>query len=200
MNLAPLPANVREIPDWTPDWSPFAVLPRAERAKGPRAIVSREGIGDRLRAAAFAEIQAYYAFLWAAARFDDASATLRANWRGLALAEERHLGWLLDRMAELGIDVRERGVSDWLWASLVKCASAREFAVYIANSEERGRLAGVRFGEAMRIVDPVSATIFGKIAEEEVEHIRLAAKFFPDTATDAPSGALTDPTPCPEGG
>lgn len=180
LSLPPLPSNVREIADWTPDWAPFAVLPRAERAKGPRAIVSREGIGDRLRAAAFAEIQAYYAFLWAAARFDDAPEALRANWRGLALAEERHLGWLLGRMAELGIDVRERGVSDWLWSSLVKCASAREFAIHIANSEERGRVAGARFCEAMMAVDPVSATIFGKIAEEEVEHIRLAAKFYPD--------------------
>ena len=178
--LPPLPEHVRVLADWTPDWAPFAVLPRAERAKGPRAIVSREGIGDRLRAAAFAEIQAYYAFLWAAERFEDTPDALRANWRGLALAEERHLGWLLARMAELGIDVRERGVSDWLWASLMKCASAREFAIHIANSEERGRVAGARFCEAMRAVDPVSAKIFGKIAEEEVEHIRLAARFYPD--------------------
>jgi uncharacterized ferritin-like protein (DUF455 family) len=179
--LQPIPANIRELPDWTPDWGPFLVLPRAERAKGPRAIVSKEGIGDRLRAAAFAEIQAYYAFLWASERFEDAPEMLRQNWRGLAFAEERHLGWLLGRMAELGIEVRERGVSDWLWYSLIQCKTAREFAVYIANSEERGRIAGVRFCEAMMPVDSVSASIFGNIAEEEVEHIRLAAKFFPDT-------------------
>jgi len=177
--LAPLPSNVREISEWTPDWSPFLVIPREERPKGPRAITSREGIADRLRAAAFAEIQAYYAFLWAAERFTDAPDALRLNWRGLALAEERHLGWLLSRMEELGMEVRERGVSDWLWTSLMKCTSAKEFSIYIANSEERGRLAGVRFAEAMRTVDPTTAEIFGKIAEEEIEHIRLASKFFP---------------------
>ena len=194
--LAPLPANVRELPEWTPDWGPFLVLPREARPKAPRAITSREGISDRLRAAAFAEIQAYYAFLWAAERFDDAPELLRMNWRGLALAEERHLGWLLTRMTELGMDLRERGVSDWLWTSLLKCASAREFATYIANSEERGRLAGVRFSEAMMEVDPTTAKIFGKIAEEEIEHIRLAAKFYPDSTID-PVGHSVDSSQAP---
>lgn len=179
LRLSPLPENVCDLPEWTPDWGPFAVIPREERPKGPRAITSKEGIGDRLRAAAFAEIQAYYAFLWAAEKFEDASEALRVNWRGLAFAEERHLGWLLNRMESLGIELKERGVSDWLWTSLLKCRDAREFSIYIANSEERGRLAGVRFSEAMRAVDPITAEIFGKIAEEEIEHIRLASKFFP---------------------
>lgn len=186
IRLDPLPADVRALPEWKPAWGPFAVLPPNERPKGPRAMTSREGIGDRLRAAAFAEIQAYYGFLWAAEKFDDAPEALRVNWRGLALAEERHLNWLLNRMAELGIAVDERGVSDWLWTSLLKCANAREFAVYIANSEERGRLAGARFCEAMMAVDPTTAKIFGKIAEEEVEHIRLATKFYPDAAVVSP--------------
>ena len=51
----------------TPEWTGFQVLPRGELAPGPRAITSREGIADRLRAAAFAEIQAREAFAWAAA-------------------------------------------------------------------------------------------------------------------------------------
>jgi uncharacterized ferritin-like protein (DUF455 family) len=175
MNFKPIDLS----PGWTPSWSPFAVLPREERTKPPRAIDTKEGIGDRLRAAAFAELQAYYAFLWGAARFEDAPEMLKTNWRGLALAEERHLGWLLRRMDELGIEVTDRAVSDWLWVSLTNCQSAREFAVFMASAEERGRRAGVRFEEALRKIDPTSAAIFGKIAEEEVEHIRLAEKFFP---------------------
>lgn len=167
-------------PGWTPDWAPFLVLPREERTKTPRSIATRDGIGDRLRAAAFAEIQAYYAFLWGAARFTDAPELLRVNWRGLAFAEERHLGWLLKRADELGIDLRERGVSDWLWVSLTNCTTAREFAVFMASAEERGRRAGVRFHEELAKIDPVTAEIFGKIAEEEIEHIRLAEKFFPE--------------------
>ena len=164
----------------TPNWEPFLILPRSERSKSPRAITSKDGIGDRLRAAAFAEIQAFYAFNWAAETFADAPPLLRQNWRGLALAEERHLGWLLARMAELGIDPKERGVSDWLWVSLVECKTAKEFAVFMASAEERGRLAGVRFHQAMMPFDRVSAEIFGKIAEEEIEHIRLSERFFPE--------------------
>jgi uncharacterized ferritin-like protein (DUF455 family) len=176
------PQEMNLSPGWTPDWEPFRVLPRSERTKAPRAIETRDGIGDRLRAAAFAEIQAYYAFLWGAARFEDAPVELRANWRGLAMAEERHLGWLLRRMEELGIDIQDRPVSDWLWVSLTSCLSAREFAVFMASAEERGRRAGVRFHEALSAIDPETSRIFGRIAEEEVEHIRLAERFFPDEA------------------
>lgn len=164
---------------YTPDWSPFVVLPRDVRAPAPRGIETREGIGDRLRTAAFAEIQAMHAFNWGAENFEDAPSSLKTAWRGLALAEERHLGWLLKRMEELGIDVKERPVSDWLWVSLVSCKTASEFAHFMASAEERGRQAGVRFRDALAKIDPISADIFGRIADEEVEHIRLAEQYFP---------------------
>ncbi|MBC7386325.1 MAG: DUF455 family protein [Cryobacterium sp.] len=180
------PGYLEAHPEWTPSWGPFLVLPRTDRGKSPRAITSREGLSDRLRAAAFAEIQAYYAFLWAADRFEDAPAALKKNWRELAAAEERHLNWLLRRMTELGLEVRERGVSDWLWLSLIQCKTAREFSHFIASSEERGRIAGERFHTALIEIDPMSAEIFRKIAEEEVEHIRLASKFFPDGSETGP--------------
>lgn len=138
-----------------------------------------EGVGDRLRAAAFAEIQAREAFLWGASHFEDAPASLKTAWRGLALAEDRHLGWLLKRMQELGIGVTDRRVSDQLWVSLVSSQNAKEFAYYMASAEERGRRAGERFHQELLKKDPVTAEIFGKIAEEEVEHIALAEKYFP---------------------
>ncbi len=164
----------------SPSWAPFRLAPTGKRADPPRGIETRDGIGDRLRTAAFAELQAQHAFNWAADTFEDAEPALRAAWRGLALAEEKHLKWLLRRMDELAIPVEARAVSDWLWNSLVSCKSAREFAVFMASAEERGRRAGERFEEAMATVDPVSSAIFGKIAEEEVEHIRLTQKFYPD--------------------
>jgi uncharacterized ferritin-like protein (DUF455 family) len=162
----------------TPAWTGFTVLPRGELAPGPRAITSREGIADRLRAAAFAEIQAREAFAWAAAHFEDAPSACRTAWKGLALAEDRHLNWLLRRLEELGFRSDERPVSDHLWVSLRSCTRADEFAHLIARAEERGRKAGERFREAMAVVDPISSAIFGKIADEEVEHIRLADRYF----------------------
>jgi len=162
----------------TPDWTPFLVM--AERTESPRSIDSPEGVGDRLRAAGFAELQALHAFRWAANRYESAPDALRTAWRGLADAEERHLGWLLKRMAELAVDPRGRAVSTQLWYSLVGCASARDFAHFMANAEDRGRKAGERFHQQLLKSDPVTAKIFGKIAEEEVEHIRLASRYFPE--------------------
>jgi hypothetical protein len=82
-------------------------------------------------------------------------------------------------MNELKIDIQARKVSDQLWVSLTSCKTAREFALYMASAEERGRKAGVRFHQALLKKDPVTAEIFGTIAKEEVAHIALAEKFFP---------------------
>lgn len=161
-------------------WSPFLLAAAGQHADAPRALESPEGIGDRLRAAAFAEIQAREAFLWAADRFADAPEALKRAWRGLAIAENRHLDWLLTRMHELGIHLQERRVSDFLWQSLIVCHSAQEFSHYMANAEERGRKAGVRFHQKLVGIDPISAAIFKKIADEEVAHIALAYAYFPE--------------------
>lgn len=178
--MTPFTVDLSVEPAPAPDWSPFAILPRDVRAPAPRPIETLGGIADRLRTAAFAELQAFHAFTWAADRFDDAPESLRSAWRALAVEEQKHLGWLLNRMKELELDVREFAVSDWLWVSLTRCQSAKEFAVFMASSEERGRKAGVRFYQTLLKTDPITAKIFGKIAEEEVEHIRLAENFYPE--------------------
>lgn len=164
------------------DWSPFVVAPAGVQAPAPRSVNTVEGVGDRLRAAAFAELQAREAFRSAAETLADAPEELRASWRGLVEAEDRHLGWLMARMAALGVDPAGRPVSARLWDSLASCASAEEFEVLIAKAEERGRLAGERFRVAMRAVDPESAEVFGRIADEEVSHVALARRFYPERA------------------
>ena len=65
-----------------------------------------------------------------------------------------------------------------LYHSLSKCVTAKEFALYISDSEEKGRVAGIKFAEALKIVDPASAKIFSDIALEEVAHVALAKDFF----------------------
>lgn len=164
-----------------PNWEPFSITPTGQRPPPPRALSTRDGVGDRLRAAAFAEIQARDAFLWASERFSDASEDLKQAWRILARAEQKHLDWLLDRMRELGFAVKERAVSDHLWQSFQACETAEAFALFMANAEERGRRAGERFYRELVGSDPITAEIFGKIAEEEITHIELARKFFPES-------------------
>lgn len=167
------------------DPAPFLVCPAAEPAPSPRPVGTTEGVGDRLRAAAFAELQAREAFRWAADSFSDAPEGLRREWRALAAAEDRHLGWLLARMEARGEDPAARPVSARLWAALTSCARAEEFEILIAKAEERGRRAGERFAVAMRGVDPESAAVFGRIADEEAGHVALARRHYPQGAAAA---------------
>ncbi|TBR24007.1 DUF455 family protein [bacterium] len=164
------------------DWSPFALCAPGVPAPAPRSVATPDGVADRLRAAAFAELQAREAFLYAAEAFSDAPDELRRAWRALAEAEDRHLGWLLGRMKALGLDPGARPVSGRLWEGLMACRSAEEFEVLIAKAEERGRLAGERFRVAMKGADPESAEVFGRIADEEVAHVALARRFYPERA------------------
>lgn len=160
-----------------PDWSPF----RVDRAVllAPRPLGTVEGVGDRLRTAAFAEVQAEAAFLWAAETYPDASDELRTAWRALAREERKHRDWLLGRMKELGVPIGERPVSDVLWSSLTRCPDAAAFCHYMAGAEERGRRAGERFHDKLLAQDETTARIFGQIALEERSHIELAHRFFP---------------------
>jgi hypothetical protein len=88
----------------------------------------------------------------------------------------------MGRMGALGVDPAARPVSARLWDGLAACRGAEEFEVLIAKAEERGRLAGERFRTAMRSVDPESAAVFGRIADEEVAHVALARRFYPERA------------------
>ncbi len=156
------------------------VVEPGSRAPSARSIESPFGVGDRLRAAAFAEAQAKEAFLWAAEHFVSAPADLRESWRRLAREEEKHLGWLLDRMQAIGAEVAGRAVSDKLWHSLVSRESAEEFARYMAGAEDWGREAGEKFCGQLEHIDPESAALFARIAKEELGHIAIAKRFLQD--------------------
>jgi len=165
----------------TQDWSPFRVCAEDERPPKIRGLESPAGVLDRLRTAAFAEIQARDAFLWASDRFDDVPRELRDDWRELAGQEQKHLNWLLGRLEVLGGSPDDAPVSTRLWEGLLACETGKEFAVKIAQAEERGRLAAELFRKTLAVSDPESARIFGDIADEEVEHVALAKRYFPES-------------------
>ena len=144
-----------------------------------RPMNTKEGLIDRIRIAAFAERQAYYAFLEAARVFKaEVPAELITNWKRIAEEEAKHERWLLNRLVELNEDVSEHPVSLALYHSFSKCESAKDFAYYISDSEERGRVAGLKFAEFLKLIDPITAKIFSNIANEEVAHVALAKDFF----------------------
>jgi uncharacterized ferritin-like protein (DUF455 family) len=96
----------------------------------------------------------------------------------VAQEEAKHEKWLLDRLAELGQAVSSVPVALDLYLSFEKCRSAHEFAVYMSNAEERGRVAGERFGELLKSRDPKTAEIFAQIALEESQHVAMVTRFF----------------------
>ncbi|MBI4348442.1 MAG: DUF455 family protein [Elusimicrobia bacterium] len=161
-------------------WRPFRLCPPDERPPAPRAIDTREGVGDRLRTAAFAELQAREAFAWAAGRYGDAPEGLRRAWEGLAASEHRHLLMILERMRVLGIATDARPVSDALWRSLTACPDAASFARWMRRAEERGKTAEERFAERLTGSDPETASMFAEIAREEAAHIAVADRYFPE--------------------
>jgi uncharacterized ferritin-like protein (DUF455 family) len=156
------------------DWSPFRVAGPGEKAPGARGLHGPHGIADRLRTAAFAERQAFEAFAWAAERFADAPDPLRAAWRRMAVEEKRHMDMLLERMAELGADPAERPVSDRLWRALSACATVPEFVALMREAEARGKAAEDAFRALLIEKDRKTADIFGKIADDEAEHLAFA--------------------------
>ena len=136
-----------------------------------------DGLGDRLRTAAFAERQAFAAFMWAAENIPDASADLRDAWRRIGLEEKKHLDMLLTRMTELSVEVSARSVSDRLWRGLSSCVTAREFSALMREAEARGQAAEETFRRVLADRDPVTAAIFGSIADDEAEHLALADSY-----------------------
>ncbi len=160
------------------DWAPFQVCALGEKAPYPRALSTPEGLADRLRFVAFAEKQATHAFATAAKIFTEASPAAKSTWLELAQEEEKHLNLLLDRMKELNIDAASRPQSLALWHSFDHCETPKQFAEFMANAEERGRIAGEQFYETLLKVDLITAKIFQKIAEEEKIKIEFAQRIF----------------------
>lgn len=160
-------------------WSPYKIgIPQKIRS-----LNTIEGLGDRLRLVAFAERQAFHAFNEATERFQDAPRELRDAWKWVALEEAKHESWLLKRLEEIGQDVASTPVSLNLYHSLQKCVTPKEFALYVSDAEERGRVGAEKFAEVLKVKDPVTAQIFAQIALEERRHIALVDTFFSGDVT-----------------
>lgn len=160
------------------DWTPFTICAPGERPPRPRAFRLSEGLGDRMRTAAFAELQAVRAFTWAVERFDDVPPGLLAAWRRQIPEEQQHMTLILDRMAELGVAVDEVPVAPRIWESIEDCTSGEQFCVYMASAEERGRRAGLLLIRALEGTDPETARVFQQIVDDERAHVALADTYF----------------------
>jgi len=156
----------------------FVLCDPKKRAAKPRSLASEDGLGDRLRTAAFAEWQAITAFKWAAEYFTDAPEQLRADWAAQVADEELHYQLIIQRMTELGIDPAGRPVSAGLWYSLSRCETGKDFCLSIVAAEERGRQAALKLIQFLADTDPATVAVFKKVVEDEVSHVALAETYF----------------------
>lgn len=158
-------------------WLPFKMRPEGQPDKPEqiRELKAVEGVADRLRLVAFAEVQARDIFRYGAEKFKDiAPANWIEEWHRFAEVEERHAQMLLNRMSEIGADPGARFVSDKLWRLCKLAEDPILFLFLLSSAEERGMEAGFILGEQMKAVDPTSAAVFAQIASEEVEHVDFA--------------------------
>lgn len=154
-------------------WTPFKVHPK--KTDVVRAMTAPEGIEDRLRLVAFAELQARDAFLWGALQYKGkAPDPWIKSWEEFARVEDRHAQMLLNRMSEVGADPGARQVSDKLSRLCMASTDPVIFLFLLSSAEERGMESGNILGEQMKAVDPISAQVFLQIASEEVEHVQMA--------------------------
>jgi uncharacterized ferritin-like protein (DUF455 family) len=153
------------------EWHPFRIRAKADAI---RSLSTPEGIADRLRVVAFAELQARDAFLWGAERYPEAPAAWREAWIRFAAVEDRHAQMLLSRMEELKIPLEDRWVTDKLTRLCRLAEDPITFLFLLASAEERGMEAGFTLGEQMTPYDSTSAALFRQIADEEVEHVAMA--------------------------
>jgi len=160
------------------NFEPFTICEPGTRPLRPRSLTLPEGLGDRMRSAAFAEFQAIAAFRWAAEKFMDVPEELRAAWTALVPEEIKHYELIVNRMQELGFAIDDRCVSTRLWESLHDCSTGKEFCIKIAGAEERGRLAGITLCKYLADKDPQTVAVFQEIVDDEVAHVKLAETFF----------------------
>ncbi|MBU0550973.1 ferritin-like domain-containing protein [Myxococcota bacterium] len=160
------------------DWRPFIVCEPEAQPPRMRGLRTPEGLGDRMRTAAFAEYQAIRAFTWAVARFDDVPEGLRADWAAQIPEEAAHYEAIKARMEALGLALDARPVSDRLSRALMASTDGRDFCIHMARSEARGRQAGLRLAAQLSQRDPQTAAVFLRIAEDEIRHVALADRYY----------------------
>ncbi|MBN2526782.1 MAG: ferritin-like domain-containing protein [Deltaproteobacteria bacterium] len=159
-------------------WEPFVLAPPDHKAPFPQPMSHRDGLGDRLRIAAFAELQAVRAFGWASEHFTDVPATIIEGWQRQIPEEKLHFRLIVERMIRLGILPQKKTVSANLSETLYSCQSGKDFAIQIATAEHKGRLAALKMADYLQHRDPVTAQVFLRIARDEVAHVQLVMDHF----------------------
>jgi uncharacterized ferritin-like protein (DUF455 family) len=159
-------------------WEPFVLSSPEQKLPFPQPMSHRDGLGDRLRIAAFAELQAVRAFGWASEHFKDVPISLIEGWERQIPEEKLHFRLIMERMSNLGVRPEKKPVSAKLSETLFTCETGEKFAIEIATAEHKGRLAALKMADYLQDRDPVTTRVFLRIARDEMSHVQLVMDHF----------------------
>ena len=153
---------------------------RRSKTPGPDAIRDPKRRAELLHVFAHHELQAAELFAWAILAFPDAPETFLRGLSAIVRDEVRHLGMYAEHLATLGFPFGTFPVRDWFWERVPSVRSTTELVALMglgfegANLDHTTRFAGL----FRNVGDHEAARLTDVIGQEEVPHVRFAARWF----------------------
>jgi uncharacterized ferritin-like protein (DUF455 family) len=152
----------------------------APKTPGPEALRDPARRAQVIHAFLHHELQAAELMAWAALAFADAPPAFRKGLAHVARDEIRHMRLYRDHLAVLGFSYGDFPVRDWFWQRVPSAPTAAHFVATLGVGFEGANLDhAARFAARFRAVgDEAGAALQERIAEEEIPHVRFAARWF----------------------
>lgn len=187
---APGPALRIAAPARAPE---IALSSGAERLPRPRALANPASRAACLARFAHHELMAVELFAWALLRWPELPAALRAGWLAVLADEQRHCRLYLDRLAAHGGQLLDHPRSDYFWQHAAAIDASPHgpsaFLAAMGMTLEQANLdfSGI-YAEGFRAGgDPESAAVCEQVHDDEVRHVRLAARWLRELAAPGAS-------------
>ncbi len=189
----PLAAGGAPLPDREP--GPALCVARPARDAGlelvdgseklPRlgALTRADARAVCLRRFAHHELMAVELFAWALLRWPTAPPALRRGWVGALADEQRHCALYLERLAACGETLADGPLGDYFWRHVPAIDAhpqgPRAFLCAMGLTLEQANLDfSLRFRDGFaRAGDAESAAVCQQVHDDELGHVRLAARW-----------------------
>ena len=148
-------------------------------------VPSRKGMVDPrqrvriLHAFANHELQAVELFAWAILAFPEAPGEFRSGLKQRVVEEQRHTRMYRSRLRELGSDLGAFPVSGYFWSKTRMLTTPARFVCAMGLTFENANLDHTtEFGALARSAgDEKTASLFEKVGEDEIAHVRFAVEW-----------------------
>ena len=153
---------------------------RRQKTPGPDAIRDPKRRCELLHVFAHHELQAAELFAWTILAFPDAPEPFLKGVAAIVRDEARHLRLYAEQLARLGHPFGSFPVRDWFWERVPSVQSAAQFVALMGLGFEGANLDHTaRFAALFRAIgDHEAARVTEVIGQEEVAHVRFAARWF----------------------